>query len=299
VAPKFELQSHSTYSDGELAPAGVVAAAAAAGVELLALSDHDSVEGVPEASEAARATGLALVSAVEISSIDPIAADIHILGYLIDPSHPELRRALERSRADRELRSLRMGDALRELGFELDDELLAARAAAGKTIGRPHLAQAVVTQPANAARLRDAGLTEASAFLEAYLIEGRPAFREREAPSVSDAIDLIHEAGGVAIWAHPFWDVADPAEVLTALDRFTDTGLDGVEAFYVTHTRDQTELLADRSGELGILSTGSSDFHGPGHRRFNRFRAFDTYGRSPNLGPIAADPSKASEEARS
>jgi hypothetical protein len=91
----------------------------------------------------------------------------------------------------------------------------------------------------------------------------------------------------VAVWAHPFWDVEDPDAVLEAIDRFRARDLDGVECFYATHTREQAELLADRCADLGLLSTGSSDFHGPTHRLFSRFRAFSTYGRTPALGPIA------------
>ena len=285
-APNFDLQSHSTYSDGELPPAGVVLAAAEAGTELLALTDHDSVEGVGEAAAAAAQAGIRLVSAVEISALDPASSDIHILGYLIDTANSELRAALEDSRADREARSIRMGDALKDLGFELDEGLLRARAAAGKTIGRPHLAEAAFGHPANANRLRDEGLGDPTALLVAYLIEGRPAFRERRAPTVAAAIELIHGAGGLAVWAHPFWDVHEPAAALATLDRFAAAGIDGAEVFYVTHTRQETLLLADRCGEIGLLSTGSSDFHGPHHRQFNRFRAFETHGRNPNLGRI-------------
>ena len=91
----------------------------------------------------------------------------------------------------------------------------------------------------------------------------------------------------MAIWAHPFWDVSDSDEVLATIDRFRALGIDGVEAFYVTHDRPQTELLAARCAELGLLSTGSSDFHGPDNRLFSRFLAFETYGLEPNLGPLA------------
>jgi hypothetical protein len=104
---------------------------------------------------------------------------------------------------------------------------------------------------------------------------------------VADSIATIHEAGGVAVWAHPFWDVSEPPAVLETIERFHSYGLDGVECFYATHTREQTELLADRCGELGLLSTGSADFHGPDHAHFSRFRAFSTFGRDPVLGPIA------------
>jgi len=284
--PSFELQSHSTHSDGELSPAAVVNAAAQAGVELLALTDHDSVAGVGEAADAATALGLRLVSGVEISVLDPVARDLHVCGYLIDPADPALGAQLAHSRGDRERRARRMIEALEQDGWVVDHEQLDTRQAAGGTLGRPHLAQAVVAHPDNVPRLGRERLTNPSAFLEAYLIEGRPAFREREAPSVAEAIELIHGAGGVAVWAHPFWDLASDGEVIATLERFVGLGLDGVEAFYVTHTRAQTDLLVRRCAELELLTTGSSDFHGPHHRDFNHFRRFSTFGHRANLGPI-------------
>jgi 3',5'-nucleoside bisphosphate phosphatase len=286
-APTFDLQSHSVHSDGALTAAEVVAAAASAGVELLALSDHDTAEGVPEAQRAATELGIELVPATEISAIDEGRQDLHILGYLIDPADRALVGALERSRSDREHRATAMVEALKDLGFAVDEPMLARRIEQGQSVGRPHLAQAVVSRPENRERLEAAGLLDATAFLVEYLIEGRPAFVARAAPSVPEAIDLIHGAGGVAVWAHPFWDVAEPDAVLSTIDRFRMAGIDGVEAFYVTHTEDQTRLLAARCAELGLLSTGSSDFHGPDHHRFSGFRAFATYGLAPELGPLA------------
>jgi predicted metal-dependent phosphoesterase TrpH len=286
--PTFELQAHSTHSDGELPPAETVMAARAAGVELLALTDHDSVDGVTEAAETSARLGINFVTGVEISVLDPVAADLHLCGYGFDPQDDALRAQLARSREDRERRASRMIEALQEIGWSVDHELLNARALAGRTIGRPHLALAVTGHRGNAERLEREQLTDATAFLVAYLIDGRPAFREREAPSVPEAIALIHGAGGIAVWAHPFWDIDAGAEVLATLERFVGVGLDGVEAFYVTHTRTQTELLVRRAGELGLLTTGSSDFHGPGHRQFNRFRAFETFGLPVNLGPLPA-----------
>jgi predicted metal-dependent phosphoesterase TrpH len=285
-APTFELQSHSTYSDGELSPTAVVQAACEAGVELLALTDHDTTDGVAEAVAAAAQLALSVVTGVEISVLDPGAQDLHVCGYLIDPAFAALGEQLRQSRADREQRSERMAVALTDLGWAIDHEHLDARKAAGQTIGRPHLAEAVVGHPDNAARLTREGLENPSAFLVAYLIEGRPGFRERLAPTVMDAIDLIHAAGGVAVWAHPFWDIDSGPEVLSTLDRFVAAGLDGVEAFYVTHTREQTDLLVKRCVQLNLITTGSSDFHGPGHRQFNRFRAFDTFGHAANLGQL-------------
>ncbi len=286
-SPTFELQSHSRHSDGALSPSEVVAAAAAAGVELLALTDHDTVEGVPEAATAATELGIRLATGVEISALGRTSADLHILGYLIDDRDPVLLERLERFRADRQRRTGAMVSALRELGFEIDEQPLARRVAEGKPIGRPHIAQAVTSHPGNAERLASEGVAEPSAFLEAYLIEGRPAFRQREIPTVPEAIGAIHDAGGLAVWAHPFWDIPWPEEVLATIDRFRADGIDGVECFYVTHDAEQTALLAARCEELGLLSTGSSDFHGPRHALMSRFRAFSTYGLEPRLGPIA------------
>jgi predicted metal-dependent phosphoesterase TrpH len=145
----------------------------------------------------------------------------------------------------------------------------------------------VVSHPANAERLKADGLIEPSAFLVAYLIEGKPAFVPRQGPSVPEAISAIHEARGVAVWAHPFWDVEEPDLVRETVERFRSHGLDGVECFYPTHSAEQTAQLADQCADLALLTTGSSDYHGPEHRQFNRFRAFSTHGRDAVLGPIA------------
>jgi predicted metal-dependent phosphoesterase TrpH len=287
-APRFDLQSHSVYSDGALSPEEVVMAAAGAGVEILALTDHDAVSGVAEAQDAAQVAGIRLVPAVEITAAFGDRRDLHVLGYGIDAARSELEAALAHSRADRERRADRMTDALRALGFSLDEKLLAARVTVGKAIGRPHLAQAVVSHEDNRARLAELGLLDATDFLVAYLIEGAPAFSAREAPSVAEVITLIHDAGGEAVWAHPFWDVPGPDEVLSMIDEFHDQGLDGVEVFYVTHTELQTRLLWERCARGGLITTGSSDYHGPEHSTFSRFRAFDTYGLAPVLGALTA-----------
>jgi 3',5'-nucleoside bisphosphate phosphatase len=289
VALRFDLQSHSTHSDGALAAAEVVERAAQAGVELLALSDHDTISGVAEAVDAGERLGVRVVPAVEISAVDegaPIGRELHILGYNIDHTGPPMTDSLVGFLADREKRTLRMRDGLREAGFELDEAEIEQRIAEGKPIGRPHLAGAVLGAPANSARLAAEGIDDVGSLIRGYLIEGRPAFRLRETPTVAEAIDAIHAAGGVAVWAHPFWDVEDPAEVLDGIDRFRAASIDGVEAFYVTHDEPQTRLLAERCAELDMLSTGSADYHGPDNRLFSRFLAFETYGLQPNLGPI-------------
>jgi len=288
---RFDLQSHSTHSDGALAAAEVVERAAEAGVELLALSDHDTVSGVAEAIAAGEKLGVRVVSAVEISAVDegaPVGRELHILGYDIDYTGPLISERLAAFLADREHRTLRMRDGLQEVGFELDQTAIQQRIAEGKPIGRPHLAEAVLAAPANAQRLQDEDIDDIGALIRGYLIDGKPAFRLRETPTIAEAVEAIHDAGGVAIWAHPFWDVADPGEVLESIERFRALGIDGVEAFYVTHTQEQTEMLAKLCEEQGLLSTGSADYHGPENRLFSRFLAFETYGFEPNLGPIAA-----------
>jgi hypothetical protein len=266
----------------------VVGAAAGAGVALLALTDHDTVEGVPEAIAAAGAAGIRVVPAVEISARDrELRKDLHILGYLIDTADAPLLELLDRSRNDRLRRSDAMVEALKGLGFKLDTALLDARRAAGESIGRPHIAQAVVAAPENATRLAVEGLGDPSAVLEAYLVPGAPAFRPRYSPSTQEAIAAITGAGGIAVWAHPFFDVTAPDEVIAEIERLAAAGLGGVECFYPTHSQTQTEMLADACDARGLLSTGSTDFHGPEHTMLNRFRGFSTYGREPALGRIA------------
>jgi hypothetical protein len=290
VPLRFDLQSHSTHSDGALSATEVVELAAEAGVELLALSDHDTISGVAEAIEAGERFGVRVVPAVEISAVDadsPVPRELHILGYKIDHTGPPMTERLVDFLADREQRTLRMRDALREVGFELDEAEIEQRIAEGKPIGRPHLAAAVLGAPANAQRLADEEIDDVGSLIRGYLIEGKPAFRLRETPTVAEAIEAIHDAGGVAIWAHPFWDIEDDAEVLSSIERFQALGIDGVEVFYITHDERQTRLLAARCEADGLLSTGSADYHGPDNRLFSQFMAFDTFGLQPNLGPIA------------
>jgi predicted metal-dependent phosphoesterase TrpH len=290
MPPRFDLQSHSTHSDGTLPADEVVQRAAEAGVELLALSDHDTINGVAEALEAGQRLGVRIVPAVEISAVDdgaPVGRELHILGYNIDHTGPPMTDSLVGFLADREKRTLRMRDGLREAGFQLDEGEIEERIAQGKPIGRPHLAAAVLGAPANAQRLADEQIDDVGSLIRGYLIEGKPAYRLRETPTVGEAVQAIHAAGGVAVWAHPFWDVDDPGEVLQSIDRFRALGIDGIEVFYVTHDEQQTRLLFECCRELGLLSTGSADYHGPDNRLFSRFLAFETYGLAPELGPIA------------
>lgn len=269
TAPTFDLQAHSIHSDGTLPPADVVANARDAGVELFALTDHDSVDGVAEALAAA--DGLKLIPAVELSSVHASYEDLHVLGYGIDHTDATLLATLEDFRKDRSRRIHAMADNLRALGFTIDDVHLQR-----ETLGRPHLAKALLEANEGLGTLND--------VFEKYLIPGTPTYVARSRPTVFEAIEVIHAAGGVAVWAHPYWDVEQAED---ALREFAARGLDGVEAFYVTHTEEQTRHLYALAQELNLITTGSTDYHGPEHPHFNHFRGFELYGLEPNLGPLA------------
>jgi 3',5'-nucleoside bisphosphate phosphatase len=286
VTPDFDLQSHSVASDGALAPAAVVARAAADGMRLMALTDHDTVDGVAEALVAAREHGLRCSPAAELSSVSGEFEDLHVCGYELRHDDPALLDTLADYRADRGRRIWAMADRLEELGFMLDRTSLRAREAAGAPLGRPHLADAVLAHPGNAAKLRAEGIDGKDTLFPPYLVPGAAAYVARSRPTVEEAIDVIHAAGGVAIWAHPFWDITETETILTAIARFAAAGLDGVEVFYATHDEEQTRTLYVAARGRGLLATGSADFHGPEHERFSRFGAFELYGLEPVLGPI-------------
>jgi 3',5'-nucleoside bisphosphate phosphatase len=257
-----ELQSHSTVSDGQLEPAAVVKAAAKAEVTVLALSDHDAVAGVPAAVRAAEDLRLELVPAVEMSCVHAFADDLHMLGYWIDTD--AIAPACERAQHERIGRAEEIIAKLRREGFRLTLADAIAEAGDALSVGRPHIARAAGAKP-----------EEMNAFFDRYLVPGARAFVPRRWPTADEAVRLIHESGGAAVVAHPYWDVKDPTrveELIRALD------LDGIECFYPDHTREQTEHLLALCDRLGLTPTGSSDFHGPTHKTFSRFGAYRTYG---------------------
>ena len=257
----IELQSHSTVSDGQLEPGLVVDEAAKAGVTTLALTDHDAVAGVREAAEAAQAHGLELVPAVEMSCVHEYAEDLHVCGYWVDVD--AIGPACERAQSERVSRAEEIVENLRREGFDLTIEDAIAQSGDALSIGRPHIARA-------AGASGDLG-----PFFEEYLVPGAKAFVPRRWPTAEQAVEVIHDAGGVAAIAHPYWDVKDPAQVeelIRALD------LDGIEAFYPFHTAAQTEHLLGLCEELELVPTGSSDYHGPTHKTFAGFGAYETYG---------------------
>jgi len=263
VAPPMliELQSHSTVSDGQLAPAEVVAQAYEAGVTTLALTDHDAIAGVGEAMDAAKGLGVELVPAIEMSCVHEYAEDLHVCGYWVDLG--EIAPACERAQHERVTRAGEIVEKLRAEGFGLRLEDAVREAGDALSIGRPHIARA-------------AGATgDLGPFFEEYLVPGAKAFVPRRWPTAGQAIELIRDAGGVAVVAHPYWDIEASHEVD---DLIRSVNPDGVEAFYPTHTKEQTAHLLELCEELGLVPTASSDYHGPTHKTFARFGAYETYG---------------------
>jgi 3',5'-nucleoside bisphosphate phosphatase len=257
----IELQSHSTVSDGQLVPSGVVEKAAEAGVTTLALTDHDAVAGVPEAAEAAERLGVELVPAIEMSCVHRYAEDLHVCGYWVDLE--KIGPACDRAQQERRARAGEIVNNLRREGFDLTLEDAVREAGAADSIGRPHIARA-------------AGATgDLGPFFEEYLVPGAKAFVPRRWPTAEEAVETIREAGGVAVVAHPYWDVKDPAQVE---DLIRSLKPDGIEVYYPSHTKEQTEHLLQLCNELGLVPTASSDYHGPTHKTFAEFGAYDTFG---------------------
>jgi len=265
----IELQSHSTVSDGQLAPAEVVAQAWEAGVSTLALTDHDAIAGVPEAAEAAKGLGVELVPAIEMSCVHEYAEDLHICGYWVDLD--VIAPACERAQKERIDRAGQIIERLRGWGFEVKLEDAVKEAGDALSIGRPHIARA-------------AGATgDLGPFFEEYLVPGGKAFVPRSWPTAEQAIALIHEAGGTAVIAHPYWDIENPTEVEDLIHSLSP---DGVETFYPSHSEEQTKHLLELCEELDLIPTASSDYHGPTHKTFAKFGVYNTYGLAePQVPP--------------
>jgi predicted metal-dependent phosphoesterase TrpH len=265
MADMIDLQSHSTVSDGQLAPADVVRSAAEAGVTVMALTDHDGVAGVEEANRAAAELGLENVPAVEMSCVHEYSEDLHICGYWVDLT--KIQPACDRAQQERIDRAKQIIAKLNEHGVEVTFEDAVAKAGAADAIGRPHSAKAAGAGP------------DLGPFFEEYLVPGAKAFVSRSWPSAEQAVELIHGAGGVAVVAHPYWDVKDPDQVRDLVESLVrDVGLDGIETYYPPHTEEQTKHCLELCEEFGLVPTASSDFHGPTHKTFSKWGDYDTYG---------------------
>lgn len=244
---RIDLHLHSTASDGTLSPTELVYAALDKGLEVIALTDHDTTEGVGEAIGAAHGTSLEVIPGVEISTDVPGTNELHILGYHIDPQHAELTAPLSALRHARVERAQRTLACLAQAGCPLEWEHL-VELSQGDVIGRPHIAQALV----------DAGHVDTvrSAF-RLYLARGRPAYVERYKLTPKQALETIRRAGGVPVLAHP-------SRVLEQIPALVRAGLEGLEAYYPTYPEPEQLFLVKLARKHNLIVTGGSDFHGPG-----------------------------------
>ena len=250
--PGIDLHTHTTYSDGTFTPSELVRLAVERGLDTVAISDHDSTEGLAEAFAAAEGTGLDVVPGVEFSTVVDGQA-CHMLCYWMDLEHEEFQAELRRLRDDRFTRGERMVERLQELGYPVSFERVRELAEGGNIV-RPHIAQALV----------EAGVVETidQAFTHELIGAGGRAYVEKHALAPADALALIKRAGGVAVVAHPgLWreglGVGDEL-----IDRLAAEGLDGIEAAHPDHPPETEARYRDMAAGLGLVATGSSDCHG-------------------------------------
>lgn len=229
-----------------MTPAGVVKRAKAAGLRAIALTDHDTVGGVPEALAAGERYGIRVVGGCEFSAAAPWG-EMHVLGYFLPPSSPALETFLERCRADRVRRAQGMVEQLQRLGVDLSFESVLQESAGG-AVGRPHVARAIV---------RYGGAIDVGDAFDRYLGRGRPAFVEKTLPAFRAIADLVHGVGGLVAVAH-----LKERGTRTFIERLKSEGLDAVETRHPSHDPDLRARLTDIALRLGLLRTGGSDWHG-------------------------------------
>ena len=256
----IDLHTHSTASDGSYSPEGLVAHAAAEGVSVLALTDHDSVSGNAAAIRAARDAGLGFIPGIELD-IEWKPGECHLLGYGIgsgsDPSSgasapPELAALLVRLNEDRRNRNLEIASKMRSSGIDIDLERVEAIAAGG-TVGRPHFAQFLVETKVVKNRQQ--------AF-DRYLAKDRPFFIDRKSIPLDEGVAAVRAAGGIPVLAHPLSLYVSWGHLSDILANFRDRGVAGIEAWHPAARIVDCERLEALARELGLFVTAGSDFHG-------------------------------------
>ena len=251
---RIDLHTHSDRSDGTTSPAEVVLAAAAAGLDVVALTDHDTSAGWDEAATAVEEVGIALVRGMEISCKHAGRA-LHLLAYLPDPGHEGLLAELGLVLKGRDERLPRICAKLRAIGIDITEEHVAAHAVGAAAIGRPHVADALVSLGV---------VSHRDEAFERYLSAGRPGYVQRYAPPLTRMLGLVRDAGGVPVIAHP-WGRTDRSALLEdGLAELKELGLAGVEVDHQDHAPTQRDELRAIAANLDLIVTGSSDFHGAG-----------------------------------
>ena len=245
---RVDLHLHSTASDGRLSPAEVVHKSAELGLTIIALADHDSVDGIAPALAAANAfPRLKVMPCVEISTDVP-SGEVHVLGYFIDCTDHRLRTTLERFRNSRQKRARGMISKLGNLGIHIDWQRVQEIAGSG-SIGRPHIAQAML-EKGYIASIKEA-------FVK-YISRDGPAYAEREKMTPAEAVELILQAKGLPVLAHPF-TINDPETMVVELK---SVGLIGIEAYYNDYAGDVIDKLVALAEKHNLIATGGSDYHG-------------------------------------
>ncbi|MGD8278898.1 MAG: PHP domain-containing protein [Gemmatimonadota bacterium] len=252
---RVDLHVHSTASDGSLSPGAVVSAAGAGGLDIIALTDHDTAAGYPEARDAAIGI-IHVIPGIEISSSHG-DGELHILGYYIDPGHPAMTGHGHDARQRRNDRMSEMLEALRGQGVEMELAEVVAAAGPAEGLARPHLARVLIQ--------RGYAQNVSHAF-ERWIGDACPAYRPVNLLNPAQAIDRIHEAGGIAVWAHPPMDT-----FRSEIRRFRAQGLDGVEVFRPRCPASDSLELEREANALGLLVTGGSDWHGDWNGRLGSF----------------------------
>jgi predicted metal-dependent phosphoesterase TrpH len=244
---KIDLHVHSTYSDGVHTPAALVEMAYERDVIGLSIADHDCVDGIQEAVEAARGKGIEVIAGVELSS-EYQGKDLHILGYGFDPAHEELGEMLRRFRETRERRGLKIVENLQEMGVDLDPADVLAKNLNG-SLGRPHIAELLVEH--------GYVYSHSEAFAR-YLGEHSPAYVQKHKITPAQAINYIHSARGLAFIAHPGYYLEEESN----LHELISFGFDGIETIHPNHSANDVVRLTAIAGKYGLLMSGGTDFHG-------------------------------------
>jgi 3',5'-nucleoside bisphosphate phosphatase len=253
---RVDLHMHSTASDGSLSPRAVAEAAKAGGLDVIALADHDTASGIHEATAAGAGT-VHVIPAIELSTLHE-GAELHMLGYYIDPRAPALLDYARIAGSRREDRMREMIDRLGAVGIAVTyEDVLRGADADTRSIGRPHLARALVER---------GHATTMNESFERFIGDGAPGYVPVRMLSAEDAIRLVHDVGGVAVWAHPRPDAFD-----NHLYRLVDYGMDGVECFRPRCPPAEAMRLDSVARDMGLLVTGGSDWHGPWHGRLGDF----------------------------
>lgn len=283
---KIDLQVQTTASDGKHTPTEVVKMAKEYGVRVMAITDHDTVGGVEEALLAGNEYGVRVISGVEMSVEDQ---DSHILGLGIDHKNEKLCAELEKFKSDRaENLKKTMKNLRRNEGFVVEwEDVLRQTKDSATAITSPHVVYAVMSRPENKEKLEQDQVKSKQDFYERYLKSGGPNLARRKHISAAYAIELLHQAGGLAIWSHPALHFQEKYEDLeNFLKELISWGIDGLEVFSSAHTEDNVEFLQTLAVKYNILRTAGSDFHEVGKHASNEqgLHSADTVGDFQTYG---------------